>query len=478
MTHSQSDLNTALAILQQSEYDCTTLKSWWKRNLKKNDKFINPEKWTPKLYLIFYLSKILLFLPLITKICVANKLTKLPEFVISTYKVKKATAKLREAQKNGLIVVAVAGSYAKTSTKHWLAHLLKTQYNVLHPDKSINTPLGISQTILSQLKNTHQLFVVELGEYYQGDILKLARMINPDYGIITPIGHQHLERMSSITKIAETIGELIVFFKNKNQVQNTTEAVALPVICALENKPYFDKLFANLTLEYYGLESKSPVTKTQSHKFWLILKNSVSRSGTEVVISTPESANTYKLFTPLYGVHQTVNSLPAFWLASKLYKSSSSDNSLQTLLQEMAQAGAKMPFIPQRHQPQFVANNVLILDNSYNTNPESFDVSLALLKDLKPTKSFVITLGFVELGSLSTKMHQKLGKKLAKTVDYVGIIDSSQASVMKQAFEEAGGKSNQVVIADSPKSCLTQLQKFIIPGSVILFEGGYKEVLV
>jgi UDP-N-acetylmuramoyl-tripeptide--D-alanyl-D-alanine ligase len=479
-THSKPTLITALAILQQSEYDCRIFLDWWNRNQSKAGTQVEPDQWTPKLKLIFYICSILFFVPTHTKVCLASKLARIPEWFIATYKIHQAVTKLRRAQKNGLVVVAVAGSYAKTSTKHWVYHLLQKQVSVLHTDKSINTPLGIAQTISTKLTKNHQLFIVELGEYYQGDITKLAKIVNPDYGIVTPIGHQHLERMHTITAIAQTIGELVTYFVNKKQTAKTKAAQDIPVLVAAENKPHFDSLFESIPLKYYGIDSKNMdknSTPTKQKLHWAITSSSVSRSGTEVAIQGPSAADKYSFFTPLYGAHQATNALPAFWLAQELANTSSKELT-NVSLEKVAQAAATMPYIPQRHQPHFAANDVLILDNSYNTNPESFAISLALINELKPSKRFVITLGFVELGSATETMHQELGKQLAKNADYVGIIDSQQAVQIQKSFEAAGGKPSTIVIADSPEACMAKLQPHVVPGSVILFEGGYREVLV
>jgi UDP-N-acetylmuramoyl-tripeptide--D-alanyl-D-alanine ligase len=475
-SQSQPTLTTALAILQQSEYDCDIFSDWWKRNSTKKGLQVEPDLWTPKLRLIFYICTALFFLPIQLKVCFASKVARIPEWFVATYKLQKAIAKLRKAQKNGLVVVAVAGSYAKTSTKHWMYHLLKNQISVLHTDKSINTPLGIANTIETKLSSEHKIFIVELGEYYSGDITKLARLVNPDFGIVTPIGHQHLERMNSITTIAQTIGELVSYFLDTKKKDREYSLQNLPVLVACENKIHFDTLFTGVPLKYYGI-SPEKTSNTEHNLEWAITKSSVSRSGTEVTVQGPTNEDEYTFFTPLYGVHQATNALPAFWLAQELSKQKTHNQAIISL-QKIAQAAATMPYIAQRHEPHFAANDVLILDNSYNTNPESFAASLSLLNELKPSQRFVITLGFVELGSATKEMHEKLGSMLAKNADYVGIIDSPQATHLKQSFIAAGGKSDQMVIADSPEACMAALQPHVTPGSVILFEGGYREVLV
>src|SRR5690554_3802461 len=138
---------TLLAILQQSEYDVPRLKQWVKDHASETQ-VIEPPEWTPKLKLINLVSSLLFFLPSVTAIAVATWVTFPLEQVIRWYYYFSATSKLLRAKKQGLVVVAIAGSYAKTSTKHILAHALGGSHQVLMTPKSINTLLGIAHVIL------------------------------------------------------------------------------------------------------------------------------------------------------------------------------------------------------------------------------------------------------------------------------------------------------------------------------------------
>lgn len=481
-----TSLSVALAILQQGEYEFEVFQNWWKKHSKRSDKKsaderpsektklliqVQPDKWTLKLKLIFTIATVLFFLPLPTRIFIALQILFPFEQLARYIYQQKAKNKLRQAQKNGLIIIAIAGSYAKTSTKQWIAHLLGKQTKVLSTGKSINTPQGIANTILSELKSDHTVFIVELGEYYPGDIERLASFINPDFGVITPIGHQHLERMKTIEVIAQTIGELILHFKMRKLTNN--------VISAIENAQYFTDTvtyFGNLA-EVIKQDSKSINTVLkplieQKMIAWQCTNASITTAGTQLTVSSL-SGKTWDVFTPLYGVIQCSNALPAFWIGEKI-----TTKGILISLESMAKAMATMPYVTQRLEPHFAANNVLILDNSYNTNPDSFPKSLELLEQLKPSLKIVITLGFVELGEASPEIHRKLGEVLAQKTDYLGIIESDQAKHILDGFFKAGGKKSQVIIESTPETCMQALQKFVIPGTVILFEGGYREVLI
>ncbi len=432
-------LNTSLAILQQSEYQWSYFADWYHQH-QGEQLDITPKEWTSKLKLLRLLCNLFFFLPLLFRLKISLFLASFIELPIRKTTEVKAKKKLLLLKKNGLVVVGIAGSFAKTSTKHILNHALSSEHTVLVTPASINTPLGIAQVILNKLTKEHTLFVVELGEYYRGDITQLAKFVEPDYGIVTPIGHQHLERMGSLENIALTIGELIEYFGNDKA----------KVLVSDQNKDYFTN-----DLTYYGKDSSSQYQTKLSE---------LSTRGTEFTIITP--TDQLSAFMPLFGEHQAVNTLPSVWLANQLGLNE----------EKIVKKLSTLPFIHRRHEPTFAQNNVLILDNSYNTNPEAMAASLSLLSDLPATQRVIITMGYVELGSESDRLHYQLGKQLANSVDLVGLVTSRKNASVKAGFLENGGDKNNLVVAATPEKAFELLKEKIKPNSIVLFEGGYQEL--
>lgn len=448
MTSSKIDLTTALAILQQAEYDLDEFLRWWQRRQSDSSQIekIEPDRFTTKLKLVKLISSLLFFLPLPTRFKISLGLISPPQRLVVAAYLALSRAYLQWLRRRGLVVVAIAGSFGKTSTKHWLGHLLQGQLEVLMTAKSINTPLGIARTILTSLKSSHQLFIVELGEYYRGDIKELSDWLEPDYGVITPIGHQHLHRMKSIATIGETIGELLDHFEARGLSDQVVSAVA--------NESFFSE-----RVGYFG--AKQTAT-------WVLSQAKVSRQGTSGQITHRPSGKVFEVFCPLYGSHQLENSLAGFWLGEKLGLS----------LEKLSQRAATMPAIPQRHQPHFLNGDVLMLDNSYNTNPEVMKKSLELLNKIEASQRLVVTLGYVELGQQAASQHLALGKMLAQQADLVALIESEWTEQILKGWRAVGGKNERIFTAKTPEKCLELLTPFFKPGTLILFEGGYRQVLV
>jgi UDP-N-acetylmuramoyl-tripeptide--D-alanyl-D-alanine ligase len=98
-------------------------------------------------------------------------------------------------------VVAITGSYGKTSTKNHLADLLRGDGGVVATPKSFNNRAGLSRAINENLADGTRVFVAEMGTYGPGEIHDLCQWCTPDVAVITAIGPVHLERMKSLDVI-------------------------------------------------------------------------------------------------------------------------------------------------------------------------------------------------------------------------------------------------------------------------------------
>ena len=144
-----------------------------------------------------------LFLPLLLAWLLSTGIEK---FLFLAYK-REAQRKL--ARMEGLTVVAVTGSYGKTSMKNFIAQLLGTQFEVYMTPRSVNTLGGIIRDINEALPETAQVYVCEAGARRPGDILEIAQLVAPHYAVVGKVGPQHLEYFGDLETIVRTKLELI-----------------------------------------------------------------------------------------------------------------------------------------------------------------------------------------------------------------------------------------------------------------------------
>ena len=110
------------------------------------------------------------------------------------------------------IIIAICGSYGKTTMKEVLSQVLQEKFQVLASAGNENTPLGISK-IINKLTPETEILLLEFGEFMRGDIRDLCRLFPPDIGIITGINEQHTERMGGLSNAVECMFEIAEFAK-------------------------------------------------------------------------------------------------------------------------------------------------------------------------------------------------------------------------------------------------------------------------
>lgn len=112
-------------------------------------------------------------------------------------------------------MIGIGGSNGKTTTKELLVSVLSTTFKTHFTQGNLNNHIGVPMTLLN-LRSDHQISVVELGTNRAGDVKELCLIAEPDMGIITNIGKEHLEGFGSIQGVAEAEGELFEFLKEHN----------------------------------------------------------------------------------------------------------------------------------------------------------------------------------------------------------------------------------------------------------------------
>jgi UDP-N-acetylmuramoyl-tripeptide--D-alanyl-D-alanine ligase len=116
-------------------------------------------------------------------------------------------------------VVAITGSYGKTSTKNYVAHLLSATYTTVASPASFNNRLGLSRAVNDKLVPGTEVFVAEMGIFGAGEIRELSTHFPPDIAAITIIGEAHLQRMRSTD----------VIFRAKAEITERARTVVLPI---------------------------------------------------------------------------------------------------------------------------------------------------------------------------------------------------------------------------------------------------------
>ena len=140
---------------------------------------------------------------------ITQKLDGANEILVSdTFEALQKLAAFHRSQFN-YPVVAITGSYGKTTVKEWLSELISPEFKVVRSPKSYNSRLGVALSLL-EMNPQADIALIEAGISEPGDMDVLVGMIQPTYGIFTGLGNAHRENFSSIE---EHLEEKLILFK-------------------------------------------------------------------------------------------------------------------------------------------------------------------------------------------------------------------------------------------------------------------------
>ncbi len=321
----------------------------------------------------------------------------------------EAHDKLRQL---GPMVIAITGSYGKTSVKHILGHILETAAPTLITPGSVNTAMGIARVIRERLQPHHRYLVVEMGAYGPGSIRRLCELTPPRMGIVTAIGLAHYERFKSLETVAEA----------KFELADAVAAAGGTVIAAADTLAFAaPRRFAAAhsgTIVTVGPEPGATVTLTNLRQDTDGIALTVSWQGT-----------TYQLRAPLYGLHQGRNIALAFAAACTL-----------GIPPEDVTASLKTtPQIAHRLEVKRQGNGAVLIDDAYNSNPVGFVSALKLLDVLRRPggRRILVTPGMVELGAAHDEEHRRIGGIAAAHVDVLVAVAPHRVAPLAEAFAAA-----------------------------------------
>ncbi|MBN1966475.1 MAG: UDP-N-acetylmuramoyl-tripeptide--D-alanyl-D-alanine ligase, partial [Anaerolineae bacterium] len=159
-------------------------------------------------YVFTALAGVLLLLLSPVFLIAGNVLAAPVEAAMRRMYLRRAQGVLRRLQPT---IIGITGSYGKTSTKHFLAHILSGRYRAIPTPKSYNTLMGVVLAVNTQLKNETDLdyFIVEMGAYIEGEIAEICAFARPQISLVTAVGPQHLERFGSLEATANAKYEIV-----------------------------------------------------------------------------------------------------------------------------------------------------------------------------------------------------------------------------------------------------------------------------
>jgi len=370
---------------------------------------------------------------IVVPLIVAENLIQKPLIALELRRARK------KLEKHKALKIAIAGSFGKTSMREILKAVLASGKKVAAPPENHNTPLGIAAFVKS-LTGDEEVLIFELGEYYQGDVRKLCDIVLPDLGVITGVNEAHLEKFKTVDRTARTIFEL------------SDHLGARPVYVNSESE--LAKEYASPRDVFY---SRSGVGA------WRVIDAKTDLAGTS--FSLVKNGSRLEIRSELLGLHHIGPLVAAVDIASNLGFS-------PTQVEE----GIKMtkPF-DHRLEPKTDAQGVIILDDSYNGNPDGVRAVIDFLASLTGHRRFYVTPGLVEMGPRTEIVHRQIGRWLAASgIEKTILIKNSVTPYIEAGLNE-GNYKGEVIWFDDAFAAFAALPLMTAKGDVVLLQNDWPD---
>ena len=334
-------------------------------------------------------------------------------------------------------VIAITGSYGKTSTKGYVAHLIQGARSVVATPASFNNALGLARAINENLSPGTEVFVAEMGTYGPGEIAAMVDWARPSASAITAIGPVHLERMRSEDNIAEAKSEILV----------PADTVALNV-----DDPRLARLAERSRDQGKRVMTCSATDATADVSVIADGQNLVvRRSGAEIARIAA-------------GDHPPTNVAVAIALA---VVAGVPDDAIAKRL-------PGLPGAPNRRSLATGSTGATFIDDTYNSNPTGARAALGTLERLanerQAERVMLVTPGMVELGDRQAEENAAFTEAAAAFCTDIVIIGSTNRRAL---VEGAGrpGRDLRVVFVDDRAAATAWIKANTTERDVVLFEN-------
>jgi UDP-N-acetylmuramoyl-tripeptide--D-alanyl-D-alanine ligase len=347
--------------------------------------------------------------------------------------VDAATKKLRNINPT---TIAITGSYGKTGTKGYVAHLVEASRTVFPTPASFNNSAGLSRAINESLTPGTEVFVAEMGTYGPGEIRDMCEWVRPTIAAITAIGPVHLERMKDEATIARAKAE--IFTTADTCVLNVDNEFLAPLVDELRQQ-------GKTVVRCSGTDPAADVSVIERND-----ERVVCVAGKELTRLDPADTVAPTNVAIAIALAQAVG-VPDDVIAKRL---------------------PTLPTAKNRRTIETGSTGAVYIDDTYNSNPAGAAAALhTLQRQALATNAnhvVLVTPGMVELGERQFEENKRFAAAASELCTDVVIIGSTNRKALLAGTHE--GKA-QPVLVDDRAAAKRWVQENTNAGDVVLFEN-------
>jgi UDP-N-acetylmuramoyl-tripeptide--D-alanyl-D-alanine ligase len=408
----------------------------------------------------------------------ALALTSPIERLLSERYVREAAERLRRISPK---VVAITGSFGKTTTKRYSEHFLAGWREVFATPASYNNRLGIARAINESMPHSTDVFIAEVGTYGRGEISDIVKWLKPDVSALLAVGPVHLERFGSLEAIALAKSEIfegasVLVANLDDEYVRTLPALAgyLRTNEGAPHDPASDRAKAPQgsassipRVVWFSVKDRSATSYVELKEQALPQREGGRQATADQAVLWVDGEQVGS-FDPRQHVPVNVAAAAAVAFACGMKP------------QEIGRRLATLPGVEHRRSVEVTDSGVVVIDDTYNSNPVGARIALETLRSLgqpeqeqTPTegraqRKVVVTPGMVELGPLQYQENEALARTICEMGFELVIVGFTNRKALLEGARKAGVEP---VVVDTREEAVEWVRQNLASGDAVLYEN-------
>lgn len=335
---------------------------------------------------------------------------------------------------SGATVIAVTGSVGKTTTKHFIGHLLSGSHRICISPGNSNSQIGLPLAVLNHTRGDEEFYVLEMGMTLPGQISRLMEIASPDIAVLTTVALLHACNFKDLAEIARAKAEILSHSRTKLAIVHrgiaAFDEIAASSRCPLLTFGWEDP-FANIT---------------------------AIRKGEHIIVIEAGAILIELKVPPVAGKHNLHNYLAAIIAVRHLGIS----------WNEIAERSATLT-LPEKRFQLIESRGVLIVDDSYNAAPISMKAAIDAMPASQPGGRRIAVFGaMLELGNHSENSHYEVGIYALDSFDMLFCL-GDECAPMERSWSSSGKPAQRF---SELSALVASLKAILQSGDVVLIKGS------